>query len=244
VGAACLAVVMVTACQGGPVSHPALPHPAARVTITTGNLTFTSAVTAGGGQRARNAPVVTRSAAGGLIDRRPDLGVSVSVSGGTLSGVAVTSGSGKVIPGGLGAGATWHTTWALEPSQAYHVAVTAVNGLGRRTVAAVFFRAMTPRRTFSASTTIGTHQTFGVGMPIMVTFSHPITDRGAVERALEIRSSKPVIGAWYWMSSTQVWFRTRNYWPTHTRVWLVAISRACGGQRGQGRLVLQPFAAR
>jgi hypothetical protein len=105
-------------------------------------------------------------------------------------------GDGGCLPGSPGTdGTTWHTTWALAPSQAYHVTATAVNGQRAKTVATGTFRTMTPQRTFSASTTIGTHQVFGVGMPIMVTFSHPVTDRAAVERALEVRSSKPVIGA-------------------------------------------------
>lgn len=230
-GLACLSVVMVAACQGGPPSHRALPPRLARVTITTGNLTFISAVA--GARQSRSADVVTRSAAGNLIDRRPDLGISVSVSGGTLSSVTVTSGSGRTVPGSPGTGGTtWHSTWALAPSQAFRVTATAVNGHHAKTVATGTFRTMTPRRTFSASTTIGTGQVFGVGMPIMVTFSHPITDRAAVEQALEVRSSKPVIGAWYWMSSTQVWFRTRNYWPAHTRVWFDAHLKGVRGAPG------------
>ena len=35
-------------------------------------------------------------------------------------------------------------------------------------------------------------------MPIILYFSQPITDKAAVERALQITTSKPVVGAWYW----------------------------------------------
>ena len=80
------------------------------------------------------------------------------------------------------------------------------------------FRTLQPRRTFTAATILGAGQTVGVGMPIMINFSRPITDRAAVERALQIWSSKPVTGAWYWVNSTSVWFRPRHYWPAHTRV--------------------------
>jgi hypothetical protein len=91
------------------------------VTITIGNLTFTSGATAGGTRQSRSADVVTKSAAGNLaagnlIDRRPDLGISVSVSGGALSSVTVTSASGRTVPGTPGAdGETWHTTWPWRP---------------------------------------------------------------------------------------------------------------------------------
>ena len=57
-----------------------------------------------------------------------------------------------------------------------------------------------------------------MGMPIMIDFSRPIADRAAVERTLQIWSSKPVTGAWYWVTSKSVWFRPRHYWPAHTRV--------------------------
>ena len=36
--------------------------------------------------------------------------------------------------------------------------------------------------------------------------------------ALQIWSSKPVTGAWYWVTSRSVRFRPRHYWPAHTRV--------------------------
>jgi len=60
-------------------------------------------------------------------------------------------------------------------------------------------------------------------MPIVLYFSRPIQDRAAVERALQVRSSKRVVGAWYWDTSCNlaamcVYFRPRSYWPAHTDV--------------------------
>jgi lipoprotein-anchoring transpeptidase ErfK/SrfK len=69
------------------------------------------------------------------------------------------------------------------------------------------FRTLRPGRSFSAATILGAGETVGVGMPIMINFSRPITDKAAVERALQIWSSKPVTGAWYWVTSESVWFR-------------------------------------
>jgi lipoprotein-anchoring transpeptidase ErfK/SrfK len=37
-----------------------------------------------------------------------------------------------------------------------------------------------------------------------------------------VRSTTPVEGAWYWMTSQQVIFRTKTYWPAHSSVSLVA----------------------
>jgi hypothetical protein len=218
--AACLGMMLIAACQGGQVSHRAVVRPLARVTISSGNLTFTSAAAPGGTTKSRHSGTsaasaggtVTGSAAAQLarqlarqVDNRPDLGIHVSVSNGTLSGVAVAAGPGRAVPRALGAGGTsWRTTWTLAPSRSYRVTASAINGQGRKTVISGAFRTLTPRRTFSATTTLSAGRDYGVGMPIMITFSRPITDKTAVERALEVRSSKPVTGAWYWMSNTQV----------------------------------------
>src|SRR5581483_698810 len=69
----------------------------------------------------------------------------------------------------------------------------------------------------------GDQQTYGVGMPIILYFSRPITNRAAVERSLEIRTSKRSMGAWYWdtqcgTAPVCLYFRPRRYWPAHTRV--------------------------
>ena len=55
-------------------------------------------------------------------------------------------------------------------------------------------------------------------MPIILTFDHPITNKAAVERSLQLTTSKPVIGAWYWDGGQQLYFRPRDYWQADTTV--------------------------
>jgi lipoprotein-anchoring transpeptidase ErfK/SrfK len=55
-------------------------------------------------------------------------------------------------------------------------------------------------------------------MPIMLIFSQPITNKAAVERSLQLTTSKPVVGAWYWDDSEHLDFRPRDYWPAGTTV--------------------------
>jgi len=221
--------LLVAACQSPAARHgQAAAVPPARITITTGNLTFSSPA----GAAAHRGSVVT-SALHVLVDRRPDLGIEVSVTGGRLVRVSAVNGAGRAVAGIRGAGgAGWRAEWALTPGQAYRVTATAVNPRGRSSTTTGSFRTLTPRHTFSAMTSLGTGQVFGVGMPIMVTFSHPITRKAEVERSLEIWSSKPVTGAWYWMSNIQVWFRPRTYWPAHTRVRFEAHLKGVQGARG------------
>ena len=54
-------------------------------------------------------------------------------------------------------------------------------------------------------------------MPIILNFSQPITDKAAVERSLQLTTSKPVIGAWYWDGSQQLDFRPRITGPRTPR---------------------------
>jgi len=225
-GAGAASLLLISACSGSGAAPKAAAKPAARLTITTGNLTFRSPAPAGehaAGAASPQAPV----------DTRPDLGVRVSVAGGRLAGVTVRTAAGTVVPGTFGSlPGTWQTGWALRPAQAYRVTATAVGRRGQRTTLASTFRTLRPARGFTATTTITPRETVGVGMPIMITFSRAIRDKTAVERSLEIRSSKPVTGAWYWLDSKNVWFRPKHYWPRHTRVRLTA--HLAGVQGGPG----------
>jgi lipoprotein-anchoring transpeptidase ErfK/SrfK len=69
-------------------------------------------------------------------------------------------------------------------------------------------------------------------MPIMLIFSQPITNRAAVERSLELTTSKPVIGGWYWDDSEHLYFRPRDYWPANTTVGFDGHLNGVEGARG------------
>jgi lipoprotein-anchoring transpeptidase ErfK/SrfK len=164
---------------------------------------------------------LTISPANGTKHVNPSKGITVAVSQGKISNVTVTTGSASV-PGVLATGAlSWQTRWPLRPGAKYSVMATAVNPAGKTVTATSTFRTLTPSATMSASTALG-DQTYGVGMPIMITFSSPVTRRAAVEKAIEIKSSKPVVGAWMWDGNMALDFRTQVYWPAHTNVSFVA----------------------
>jgi lipoprotein-anchoring transpeptidase ErfK/SrfK len=58
----------------------------------------------------------------------------------------------------------------------------------------------------------------GVGFPIIVTFNANVTDKAATEAALEVQAEKPVPGAWRWVSSRKVIYRTKTFWKPHQKV--------------------------
>jgi lipoprotein-anchoring transpeptidase ErfK/SrfK len=148
-------------------------------------------------------------------------GVTVRGMHATITSVAVSAG-GAPVAGRLNRHATaWHSLWTLHPGVRYSVVARGVDGSGRAVMRTSSFRTVRAADTFSATIFEGYHQTYGVGMPIMITFSRPISDRRAVERALELRTSKRVTGAWYWDGDQRVDFRPRGYWRPHTVVHFV-----------------------
>jgi lipoprotein-anchoring transpeptidase ErfK/SrfK len=177
-------------------------------------------------------PARSRAAADGVrlsitptggTDSAPDRGITVRAVGGRIGKVIVRTGGDPVAGRLNGAGTMWRSRWALNVSRRYRVTATASGTSGGRVTRTSTFRTFTPRRTVSARIIEGYRQTYGVGMPIILYFSRPISNRKAVERALRIRTSKRVIGSWYWdgrcrLAPECLYFRPRRYWRPHTRV--------------------------
>jgi lipoprotein-anchoring transpeptidase ErfK/SrfK len=155
----------------------------------------------------------------------PGAGVTVRATNGHVQKVVVTTTGGVIrhMPGDLNASKTlWRSTATLLPSQGYTVVATAAGTGGQKVTASSSFGTLTPRKTAHVTVLEGNNQAYGVGMPIMLTFSSRVTNRKAVERALSVTTSKPVVGAWYWDrtwdGNTTVSFRPRKYWSPGTKV--------------------------
>ena len=163
----------------------------------------------------------------GGTDRRPDRGLTVTAAGGTLTKVRASAG-GTTVDGMINrAGTAWHSTWALGVGEDYTVTASGTAPSGGPVVKTASFHTFTPKRTFVTQTVEGYHQSYGVGMPIILYFNHTITNRRAIEKALALKSSKPVTGSWYWddgcgTAPTCLYFRPHHYWRAHTAISFVA----------------------
>ena len=174
--------------------------------------------------------------ASGSTGANPRKGITVTASKGTIKSVTVT-GDGltgpRAVTGTLNSAKTvWHTTWALPVDQTLTVTATGVDTSGHSATQTSTFKTLRPAQTFTTHIFEGYKAQYGVGMPIMLTFSQPIKNRAAVERSLQITTSKPVVGAWYWDNSQTLAFRPREYWPAHTEVSFVGHLNGVEGSPG------------
>ena len=173
----------------------------------------------------------------GSKDRKPNRGITVTAAGGRISRVVVRTRGDRVTGRLNAAGTAWRSDWALNVSRRYAVTAMGVGPSGQRVTQTSSFRTFTPRNTFSTRIVEGFHQTYGVGMPIVLYFDRPIRNKAAVERALDVRTSRRVVGAWYWdgncgMAPTCLYFRPQHYWKPHTRVTVTAHLNGIKGAPG------------
>jgi lipoprotein-anchoring transpeptidase ErfK/SrfK len=167
---------------------------------------------------------VTITPRDGAAGVRPDLGAVVRVADGRLDDVVMSSKTGNPVPGALSPDRrSWHTLWTLVPGRSYAVRATATGRNGRAATASSTFTTLQASQTIAVSdVTPSPEEVVGIGMPIVVSFDRPVRNQDQVERALEVRSTKPAQGAWRWVSDQQVIFRTRKYWQPHQQVTFTA----------------------
>jgi lipoprotein-anchoring transpeptidase ErfK/SrfK len=196
------------------------------------SLTACSTQTAETTRKEAQLPQVTITPANGTGSVRPGTPITVHVVHGTVRNVRVQTG-GDAVTGELSEhGTMWRSTGPLNTSRQFRVVATATGTGGRIVTAASSFQTSKPRRTFKTTTLMGFKQTYGVGMPIILNFSRPITRKAAVERAISIKSSKRIVGAWYWDGDKTLYFRPRTYWPQHTKVSFSAKLDGVEGAKG------------
>src|ERR1700756_2414384 len=58
----------------------------------------------------------------------------------------------------------------------------------------------------------------GVGHPVVVTFTAPVTDRVAAERTILVTSPGNVTGHFEWIDNNVVQWVPNHYWPAHSHV--------------------------
>lgn len=149
-----------------------------------------------------------------------DEALEVAADNGSLEKVEVRTGA-ETLRGKLSEDkTTWSATERLEPGLRYRVVAVAVDGEGLRTTKRSSFRteALSLERQTYPSIAPLQGETVGVGMPVIVHFDVPVTDRASIERHLSVTSTPKQAGSWRWISSQEVHWRPAKYWKPGTKV--------------------------
>jgi lipoprotein-anchoring transpeptidase ErfK/SrfK len=146
--------------------------------------------------------------------------VRVASRNGTLEKVAVSSKEGA-LGGRLSSdGSSWRGLGRLEPGTRYTVRAVARRSDGqRRTLTSHFTtQALTlAQQTFPSIAPLN-GETVGIGMPVIVTFDVPVTDKASIEKHLKVTSVPAQKGSWHWISDQEVHWRPVHYWRAGTDV--------------------------
>ncbi|CAL9273608.1 MULTISPECIES: Ig-like domain-containing protein [Streptomyces] len=191
----------VTACTGGD-DHPlsAAPYDAA-------------------GQISFNGP----TDAGKKADPDKPLEVVAEGADGRITDVTAVDAAGRYVAGELSAdGARWHSTSPLAAGARYTVRVSTEDGDGAPGRKVLTFETGMPSAKKTLDVAFGPKAgAYGVGQPVTAELSQPVADpaqRAIVERALKVRSTPAVEGAWHWVDDKKLHYRPKEYWPAHATV--------------------------
>ena len=192
------------------------------------------------------ASLVAVSPGDGVSGVALDAPVTVTARAGRLASVEVSDPGGANLAGTLDLTATsWTSSQPLQASTTYQVKVL-VTRPDRHTVRARSrFTTLTPSAEVSMSLWPDDGLSVGVGQPIVLKLSQPVTDpaaRQALVARLHVAASAPVTLGSYWFSPTEVHLRPQTPWPSGTRI-AVSVSldgwNAGGGNWGRGSSAAQ-----
>ncbi len=161
------------------------------------------------------------------VDISPTLPVSVRVTGGVLRQVALTNPDGKVVVGTLSADQrSWTSIEPLGYGRTYTWSGTAAGPDAIPVPVTGSFTTVKPRQQVHATVNIGDGDTVGIAAPVILQFDNPVSDKAAVERALQVQISIPTEGSWAWLpddnGGSRVHYRPKDYWQPGTQVTVAA----------------------
>jgi lipoprotein-anchoring transpeptidase ErfK/SrfK len=149
----------------------------------------------------------------------PTTPIVVKATNGTLQTVTMTNPKGVVVTGDFAAGkASWTTNEVLGYGKTYKIAVTARDSKGKVTQKDTTVTTINPPTAYPSVVPPPTANDIGVGMPLAVRFDKPIQNKAAVQKMLTVTSTPAQVGAWYWLSDTEVDYRPEVYWQAHTKI--------------------------
>jgi len=155
-----------------------------------------------------------------------DAPIIVNVATGHLDTVSLSqAGSSAVFSGVMSAdGTLWEVSSPLAPAAHYTVVATATSSAGNTSTSTTTFVTVAAKSRLLTGMTPLDGAVVGVGETIDLRFntSIPVGVRAALLERIHVTSTPAVMGGWHWLTDQVVHFRPATYWPSGTKVNVVA----------------------
>lgn len=158
----------------------------------------------------------------------PSEPIVVKATNGTLKTVTVTNTkTGKVVNGSFTSDKTsWTSTDDLGFGATYSVDAIGANPQGstseQKTTNTTINPSVKSNTNMFPAPAAYASSGIGVGMPIIFEFSHPVTNKKAVEAGIKIATTPSQPVGFYWISSTELDARPQVYWQAGTKIHVMA----------------------
>lgn len=163
-------------------------------------------------------PKLNASVQDGAVGVSAGSPVTVSAEDGVLGAVSMVNENGKAVEGELTEdGLTWETTEPLGYNKRYTLTARAL-GLGGVTSRQMTFETHSPENLTMPYVLPNDGEVVGVGQPVAIRFDENIPDRLAAQRAITVKTTPEVEGAFYWLNNREVRWRPAEYWKPGTTV--------------------------
>lgn len=151
--------------------------------------------------------------------------IKITAEHGTINSVSVTSENDTKLAGSTSDdGTSWTSKGRPLPRTSYQAKVT-LQGAADKTYTKNFdlhVRTVPAEKRLTFNVTPNSGASVGVGQPVIVQFTTPVTHRRKVEKAMHVNATTPsgkkVKGSWHWLTDEVVHWRPKHFWQPGTKV--------------------------
>nr|WP_246279724.1 Ig-like domain-containing protein [Psychromicrobium silvestre] len=156
----------------------------------------------------------------GALQVNPATPAVVKATNGTVKSVSlINNTSGADVKGAISAdGSTWTASEQLKFDSGYTYKFTVVDQANHETSKTQTFSTVPAANEADASSYTPDGSVVGVGQPVQLTFSEPVLNKKAVEKAIKVTSTSGQTGAFRWYGDTMVRWRPAAFWKAGSTV--------------------------
>ncbi|MET4059005.1 lipoprotein-anchoring transpeptidase ErfK/SrfK [Arthrobacter sp. UYP6] len=165
-------------------------------------------------------PVAVVSPEADAVEVNPISVPAITVQQGTLeSAKLVPDSGGDPVPGELSAGGTvWTATGTLAFNTPYTLTYKLADANGDTSSETRKFTTVSTANEANAVMYPQSGSVVGTGQPLELSFSEPVLNKEAVEKAITVTSTSGQVGAFYWISDTKVRYRAEEFWVPQSTI--------------------------